>query len=45
MSSSIGETFRDRTVLFTGSTGFLGKVLKENCSDLVPKIYCDSCEK
>jgi len=28
-SSSVAETFRDGTVLVTGSTGFLGKILTE----------------
>lgn len=29
MIASISETFRDGTVLVTGSTGFLGKILME----------------
>jgi len=29
MKSSVAETFRDGTVLVTGSTGFLGKLLTE----------------
>lgn len=29
MHSNVAETFRDGTVLITGSTGFLGKILTE----------------
>lgn len=29
MQTSVTETFRDGTVLVTGSTGFLGKILVE----------------
>lgn len=29
MQASVAETFRDGTVLVTGSTGFLGKILTE----------------
>jgi thioester reductase-like protein len=48
MSVSIGQYYRDKNVLITGATGFVGKLLIEKLlysCDKINKIYCVIREK